>query len=79
MRIKIFLLASLTLLADIAIGYFMIWLWFTILSPGIIQKSLIVVSLIATGRYAVGQFSWAARKMKEVSEPTQSKDYGAGQ
>lgn len=75
MRIKIFLLAAVTFLADIAIGYFTIWLWFTILSPGVIQKSLIVISLIATAWYAIGQFSWAAQKIKEA----QSKDYGAGQ
>lgn len=71
MRIKmvlIILIATVSFITDFAIGYFMIWLWFTILNPGIIQTTLILVSLISTGWYAGSQFTWAARKIKELKD-----------
>lgn len=74
MKIKattvIILMAALTFCVDLAIGYGLVWLWFKILNPGIIQIVLIILTFLSTGKYALGQIPWAIRKIREAhAEP----------
>lgn len=58
-------MALLAVIADIVITYAMIKLWFFLFGDSILALVLAWVSGISGAIYALGQYPWAVRKIKE--------------